>query len=138
MIRRPPRSTRTDTPFPYTTLFRSPGRARREQAGQRGIAAEADDDGGVEVADQVDRLSAPLADRARGLEPADGAAMDAPRGQDLRFHLGRRAWTLQPTVVADERAAVAARDQLACTRISRNPTLPRSAGAQTSEGRRAG
>src|SRR3546814_3323298 len=30
MIRRPPRSTRTDTPFPYTTLFRS------SHAGQRG------------------------------------------------------------------------------------------------------
>src|SRR3546814_7645669 len=31
MIRRPPRSTRTDTLFPYTTLFRSigPDRARR-------------------------------------------------------------------------------------------------------------
>src|SRR3546814_5510257 len=29
MIRRPPRSTRTDTLFPYTTLFRSLGRARR-------------------------------------------------------------------------------------------------------------
>src|SRR3546814_8813805 len=28
MIRRPPRSTRTDTPFPYTTLFRSPGGVR--------------------------------------------------------------------------------------------------------------
>src|SRR3546814_3440053 len=28
MIRRPPRSTRTDTLFPYTTLFRSP-RPRR-------------------------------------------------------------------------------------------------------------
>src|SRR3546814_13553568 len=27
MIRRPPRSTRTDTLFPYTTLFRSPGAA---------------------------------------------------------------------------------------------------------------
>src|SRR3546814_4680984 len=27
MIRRPPRSTRTDTLFPYTTLFRSAGRA---------------------------------------------------------------------------------------------------------------
>src|SRR3546814_6793495 len=26
MIRRPPRSTRTDTLFPYTTLFRSPNR----------------------------------------------------------------------------------------------------------------
>src|SRR3546814_9481209 len=25
MMRRPPRSTRTDTLFPYTTLFRSPG-----------------------------------------------------------------------------------------------------------------
>src|SRR3546814_10433395 len=28
MIRRPPRSTRTDTLFPYTTLFRSPDRHR--------------------------------------------------------------------------------------------------------------
>src|SRR3546814_13591239 len=29
MIRRPPRSTRTDTLFPYTTLFRSSGRIGR-------------------------------------------------------------------------------------------------------------
>src|SRR3546814_5030766 len=29
MIRRPPRSTRTDTLFPYTTLFRSPQVQRR-------------------------------------------------------------------------------------------------------------
>src|SRR3546814_4510880 len=29
MIRRPPRSTRTDTLFPYTTLFRSPAEAVR-------------------------------------------------------------------------------------------------------------
>src|SRR3546814_17162204 len=28
MLRRPPRSTRTDTLFPYTTLFRSLARAR--------------------------------------------------------------------------------------------------------------
>src|SRR3546814_9287779 len=35
MIRRPPRSTRTDTLFPYTTLFRSPHRRHpgRPQAG---------------------------------------------------------------------------------------------------------
>src|SRR3546814_2819461 len=32
MIRRPPRSTRTDTLFPYTTLFRSVGRLRRRSA----------------------------------------------------------------------------------------------------------
>src|SRR3546814_5918124 len=31
MIRRPPRSTRTDTLFPYTTLFRS--RVRKDQEG---------------------------------------------------------------------------------------------------------
>src|SRR3546814_18922635 len=31
MIRRPPRSTRTDTLFPYTTLFRSARRHRRGQ-----------------------------------------------------------------------------------------------------------
>src|SRR3546814_3020514 len=39
MIRRPPRSTRTDTLFPYTTLFRSPGSAgggrRRARADAR-------------------------------------------------------------------------------------------------------
>src|SRR3546814_6681232 len=32
MIRRPPRSTRTDTLFPYTTLFRSPRRAEMERS----------------------------------------------------------------------------------------------------------
>src|SRR3546814_13966440 len=33
MIRRPPRSTRTDTLFPYTTLFRSLARLRAEVDG---------------------------------------------------------------------------------------------------------
>src|SRR3546814_11730224 len=32
MIRRPPRSTRTDTLFPYTTLFRSVGIVHRQNA----------------------------------------------------------------------------------------------------------
>src|SRR3546814_2118830 len=41
MIRRPPRSTRTDTLFPYTTLFRSlPAGADRDRA-LRGRAAGA-------------------------------------------------------------------------------------------------
>src|SRR3546814_11297285 len=34
MIRRPPRSTRTDTLFPYTTLFRSQDQCRRAEAGR--------------------------------------------------------------------------------------------------------
>src|SRR3546814_15500788 len=33
MIRRPPRSTRTDTLFPYTTLFRSMSKVIRDSAG---------------------------------------------------------------------------------------------------------
>src|SRR3546814_12329936 len=40
MIRRPPRSTRTDTLFPYTTLFRSLGRSAMAQ--RYAIADEAE------------------------------------------------------------------------------------------------
>src|SRR3546814_7393061 len=40
MIRRPPRSTRTDTLFPYTTLFRS-GRVLAEIAASKGMTARA-------------------------------------------------------------------------------------------------
>src|SRR3546814_7335837 len=41
MIRRPPRSTRTDTLFPYTTLFRSEGeRPRRASAGRLARVAD--------------------------------------------------------------------------------------------------
>src|SRR3546814_10650473 len=38
MIRRPPRSTRTDTLFPYTTLFRSVGCRARDGARRAGAA----------------------------------------------------------------------------------------------------
>src|SRR3546814_14555758 len=42
MIRRPPRSTRTDTLFPYTTLFRSLARLRAlEVEVRRGFPGEA-------------------------------------------------------------------------------------------------
>src|SRR3546814_9883368 len=43
MIRRPPRSTRTDTLFPYTTLFRSHG---RDGGSQRKLRYR----GGIDVA----------------------------------------------------------------------------------------
>src|SRR3546814_8383073 len=44
MIRRPPRSTRTDTLFPYTTLFRSPNLLSTEKRPLhgRGIGQEAE------------------------------------------------------------------------------------------------
>src|SRR3546814_3215504 len=62
MIRRPPRSTRTDTLFPYTTLFRSHG-AAHGAAGHR-----ADDD----------QLHA---DHHRALDPASGAGAPADTAQ---------------------------------------------------------
>src|SRR3546814_1595487 len=37
MIRRPPRSTRTDTLFPYTTRFRSRGGTDRQRHLRRGV-----------------------------------------------------------------------------------------------------
>src|SRR3546814_5556558 len=64
MIRRPPRSTRTDTLFPYTTLFRSPVL----RAPTSGAAAAAD----------------PVADPGRA-GAADGADLDRP-GRNLHVH----------------------------------------------------
>src|SRR3546814_6305997 len=49
MIRRPPRSTRTDTLFPYTTLFRSPGQDR-QRAGVAGARAH----GPLQADDRLD------------------------------------------------------------------------------------
>src|SRR3546814_12021334 len=54
MIRRPPRSTRTDTLFPYTTLFRS--------RGQASLAAERE-------------RQAKALRQALGLEPAEEQAL---------------------------------------------------------------
>src|SRR3546814_4736356 len=39
MIRRPPRYKRTDTRFPYTTLFRSPDVRREPELREHGLAA---------------------------------------------------------------------------------------------------
>src|SRR3546814_17068841 len=50
MIRRPPRSTRTDTLFPYTTLFRS------EEIGGRDAVRAAGDFAAVAVGDARSRL----------------------------------------------------------------------------------
>src|SRR3546814_12938554 len=58
MIRRPPRSTRTDTLFPYTTLFRSPAHAlARVHAGV-----------GVQRTQQAHRTIDPLLDHLRSEE----------------------------------------------------------------------
>src|SRR3546814_16570590 len=50
MIRRPPRSTRTDTLFPYTTLFRSLAVPEQEPHRHLLHAGEAVEDHGLDVA----------------------------------------------------------------------------------------
>src|SRR3546814_10384615 len=62
MIRRPPRSTRTDTLFPYTTLFRSAVAARRPVERRRA------------------RRNACAAAAAEG--PAGRPALPAPRSEE--------------------------------------------------------
>src|SRR3546814_11165032 len=70
MIRRPPRSTRTDTLFPYTTLFRSEG--ARLGCGrlldQRPVQGA---DGGIMVAFLHDHLDVDLAQQVVEAERLD-------------------------------------------------------------------
>src|SRR3546814_13181828 len=85
MIRRPPRSTRTDTLFPYTTLFRSSEldewaqyspilkKILVEERAKRDIASE-----NVSVA-QVEALSAPEKRKARAVTRARLLAHSVPR-----------------------------------------------------------
>src|SRR3546814_4502594 len=73
MIRRPPRSTLTDTLFPYTTLFRS-GRCRRRPRRRAGPLRGGRSDpacdaagfatGGARLADRRGRLDGPCRARA--------------------------------------------------------------------------
>src|SRR3546814_14031075 len=82
MIRRPPRSTRTDTLFPYTTLFRSGGHHAHEPVEHDPEHRQAlvGDHAAVD-----DRLDARTLSRAVGRFPAAAEAVDfvlvqPPRG----------------------------------------------------------
>src|SRR5256886_17207243 len=86
MIRRPPRSTL----FPYTTLFRSPARARRVAPVDRVLDARAlegavDRDRAGPEREQLARELERLAHRRRGIEGAivnRAVVLDPPRDQE--------------------------------------------------------
>src|SRR3546814_1953827 len=86
MIRRPPRSTRTDTLFPYTTLFRSPIQ-----------------DGAVELPNISVIFRAPLAQllgiRAVGVDREQPGHSDECAGE-----LGQRTNPADDAIVGDEAA----------------------------------
>src|SRR3546814_13583077 len=77
MIRRPPLSTRTDTLFPYTTLFRSVGRV----SGRRASVAlhVAQRDAGGSLVGRVGELGAALAVGDRDRDPRAGHAAEEQR-----------------------------------------------------------
>src|SRR3546814_12012593 len=97
MIRRPPRSTRTDTLFPYTTLFRSPPLSPGKPRYRCLIHVEQRRDGALRVAGckplyrlgllvrGEGRKSAELHAEGIGLAPAGSAATgDALRTEERR------------------------------------------------------
>src|SRR3546814_17764250 len=88
MIRRPPRSTRTDTLFPYTTLFRSDGDLGQLEGNGAGVA----DDPGADL-DQLE-LQAGQRPVRHGLGQFDAA-------QESCQVVGQRV-QLKPIIVVPE------------------------------------
>src|SRR3546814_5695900 len=80
MIRRPPRSTRTDTLFPYTTLFRSdPVRPARQYGGRDEICRGNSETRQPDPDPQLGRpYPRPEGFPARGLAECDGDLLELP------------------------------------------------------------
>src|SRR3546814_1620840 len=92
MRRRPPGSTRTDTLFPYTTLFRSGGRGYRRDRRWRD-ARRAGSGGRQGRAGQGHRLAQPDQPGARNApRPERNAVADPHRGQARQEGGGPAAW----------------------------------------------
>src|SRR3546814_14108767 len=104
MIRRPPRSTRTDTLFPYTTLFRS-------------VATHAH-----RVTSDVRALSPPSAGRMRLCEAAEGRY--ALRSVTHCQAVGSRAGKMLTTIGSTNRSPIAAATATAPLRRRHTKSAP--------------
>src|SRR3546814_10412198 len=105
MIRRPPRSTRTDTLFPYTTLFRSAELTQKWQAEKDKIHAEA------KIKEELDAARGQLdqAQRAGDLAKAGELSYGTIPGLEKRLEEAQAAAgnaMLREEVTADDIAAV--------------------------------
>src|SRR3546814_1273761 len=120
MIRLPPRSTRTDTRFPYTTLFRSAASAHQRAAPPGGADLEKGDPGDLARTQQfagADRLVGAFGRRA------DPARTGATHRVDLRHHRGTRAppGRLHQWLCAFRQTADAATGAVAVVVVYRTP-----------------
>src|SRR3546814_16496931 len=105
MIRRPPRSTRTDTLFPYTTLFRSLGylAERRQRVdrdavllGGRALGRQHDRVGLESQPERVDFLGLVGIEPAHE-EPTVHMRLDQPLQLEPRQRLAQRNFADSPT-----------------------------------------
>src|SRR3546814_12771781 len=111
MIRRPPRSTRTDTLFPYTTLFRSSSPVRR-QLNQDQKLSRRDDASHLSLLVQSNLAQRKHTPPSRPV-PCTGFAEQAgfsegaycPRGKRRKSMFGAPAGYCSPPPRAEERAS---------------------------------
>src|SRR3546814_13926289 len=101
MIRRPPRSTRTDTLFPYTTLFRSICGINRN-----GNMTVPDADDHMEVADEIYFCTLPdhvlRAMRLFGHEEREARRIVISGGGNIGLFLAREIEETQPSEIGRE------------------------------------
>src|SRR3546814_14438257 len=103
MRRRPPRSTRTDTLFPYTTLFRSPLDCADESRTERIAARHLADDRGWRAAAQGCGDQSPQPCHHLVSAP-DHAALSALDAQWLeQAHRARAAFGCEPDLQGQQR-----------------------------------
>src|SRR3546814_1054201 len=102
MIRRPPRSTRTDTLFPYTTLFRSLSRHRAADGGHRRAANGQYHGASGAMSERIRNWWAGLSQRERWLV---GVAALLTLGA-LFWALGRPTYAAFASLEADHRTAI--------------------------------
>src|SRR3546814_11656946 len=99
MIRRPPRSTRTDPLFPYTTLFRSLTRGRRN------VAVDLKKPEGVEtVLKLIDRADAVIEGFRPGVTERLGLGPDVCMKRNRKLVYGRMTGRAESLGVSPRRA----------------------------------
>src|SRR3546814_12648659 len=94
MIRRPPRSTRTDTLFPYTTLFRSAGDPAGRTRSTGGDAADPRRTRGTDGAIVADTDS--ISARGAGHGKSSSDSVQSSSGVELDFIAARIASAVKP------------------------------------------
>src|SRR3546814_8096042 len=105
MIRRPPRSTRTDTLFPYTTLFRSPLH-RDVRADESEAVALVPERARAEGFQPLDLIRCPLGNPQRFVAPVDAIGQMVFETKAVP-HLDRPRQRGKQLTVAAKRDAVA-------------------------------